>query len=101
MDIAIEGSLIKAVGPNLRALYPQANYREMGGKLVMPGIVCAHNHFYSGLSRGIMANIAPCPDFISTLKTSGGGSIGRLMRSPSTTAASSARWKRSRAAAAR
>ncbi len=34
----------------------------------MPGIVCAHNHFYSGLSRGIMANIAPCPDFISTLK---------------------------------
>ena len=68
VDIAIEGALIKAVGPNLRALYPQANYREMGGKLVMPGIVCAHNHFYSGLSRGIMANIAPCPDFISTLK---------------------------------
>lgn len=52
VDIAIEGSLIKAVGPNLRALYPQANYREMGGKLVMPCIVCAHNHFYSGLSRG-------------------------------------------------
>lgn len=52
VDIAIEGSLIKAVGPNLRALYPEANYREMGGKLVMPGIVCAHNHFYSGLSRG-------------------------------------------------
>lgn len=68
VDIAIEGTLIKAVGPNLRALYPEANYREMGGKLVMPGIVCAHNHFYSGLSRGIMANIAPCPDFISTLK---------------------------------
>jgi cytosine/adenosine deaminase-related metal-dependent hydrolase len=34
----------------------------------MPGIVCAHNHFYSGLARGIMANIKPCPDFISTLK---------------------------------
>ncbi len=41
VDIAIEGSLIKAVGPNLRALYPEATYREMGGKLVMPGIVCA------------------------------------------------------------
>ena len=34
----------------------------------MPGIVCSHNHFYSGLARGIMANIKPCPDFISTLK---------------------------------
>lgn len=30
VDIAIEGTLIKAVGPNLRALYPEANYREMG-----------------------------------------------------------------------
>ncbi len=30
VDIAIEGSLIKAVGPNLRALCPEATYREMG-----------------------------------------------------------------------
>ena len=38
------------------------------GRLVMPGIVCSHNHFYSGLSRGVMADIKPCPDFVSTLK---------------------------------
>ncbi|KUE81854.1 chlorohydrolase [Aeromonas schubertii] len=68
VDIAIEGDLIKEVGNNLCARYPDAPYREMGGKLVMPGIVCAHNHFYSGLARGIMASIPPCPDFISTLK---------------------------------
>jgi putative selenium metabolism protein SsnA len=48
--------------------YPQAQVLDLKGKLVMPGIVCAHNHFYSGLARGIMANIKPCPDFISTLK---------------------------------
>ena len=68
VDIAIEGSLIQEIGPDLCAKFPQAQYREMGGKLVMPGIVCAHNHFYSGLARGIMATIPPCPDFISTLK---------------------------------
>ncbi|EBW8880612.1 chlorohydrolase, partial [Salmonella enterica subsp. enterica serovar Enteritidis] len=68
VDIAVEGALIKEVGHQLTAKYPQAQVKEMQGKLVMPGIVCAHNHFYSGLSRGIMANIAPSPDFISTLK---------------------------------
>ena len=68
VDIAIDGPLIKDVGAGLTAKYPQAQVREMDGKLVMPGIVCAHNHFYSGLARGIMANIKPCPDFVSTLR---------------------------------
>ncbi|WP_215782081.1 putative aminohydrolase SsnA [Paludibacterium sp. B53371] len=68
VDIAIEGDRIVAVGPDLLSVYPGSRYKEMGGKLVMPGLVCAHNHFYSGLARGIMARIAPCPDFISTLK---------------------------------
>ena len=68
VDIAIEGSLIKEVGAGLAAKYTTAEVREMNGKLVMPGIVCSHNHFYSGLARGIMANIKPCPNFISTLK---------------------------------
>ncbi|HRD95147.1 MAG TPA: putative aminohydrolase SsnA [Rubrivivax sp.] len=68
VDIAIEGALIREVGVDLAARYPQAQVRAMQGRLVMPGIVCSHNHFYSGLARGIMARIKPCPDFISTLK---------------------------------
>ena len=68
VDIAIEGSLIHEVGTALAARYPGAQVRDMQGRLVMPGIVCSHNHFYSGLARGIMAQIKPCPDFISTLK---------------------------------
>ena len=67
-DIVIDGDKIVAVGKNLAAEYPQALIKDMRGKLVMPGLVCAHNHFYSGLSRGVMAPIPPCPDFISTLK---------------------------------
>lgn len=68
VDIAIEGTTIVAVDKDLTARYPAATVKEMHGRLVMPGIVCAHNHFYSGLARGILARIDPCPDFISTLK---------------------------------
>lgn len=67
-DIAVEGDKIVAVGSNLTEQYPEAEIKQMHGRLVMPGLVCAHNHFYSGLSRGILAPIPPCPDFISTLK---------------------------------
>lgn len=68
VDIAIDGAVIAEVGTDLASGYPGATVKEMHGRLVMPGIVCAHNHFYSGLARGIMARIDPCPDFISTLK---------------------------------
>ncbi|EML9722858.1 putative aminohydrolase SsnA [Klebsiella aerogenes] len=68
VDIVIENDRILETGANLSPRYPQARIKEMHGRLVMPGMVCSHNHFYSGLSRGIQANIAPSPDFISTLK---------------------------------
>ncbi|MCW8331175.1 putative aminohydrolase SsnA [Photobacterium sp. SDRW27] len=68
VDIVIDGGVIKEVGSDLAAKYPDATIKEMKGKLVMPGIVCSHNHFYSGLARGIMADIKPSPDFISILK---------------------------------
>jgi putative selenium metabolism protein SsnA len=67
-DIAVEGGVIVEVGSNLSEKYPTAEIKNMNGKLVMPGIVCSHNHFYSGLARGIMADIKPTPDFISVLK---------------------------------
>lgn len=68
VDIAIDNGVIKEVGPNLSTQYPGATVKDMKGKVVMPGIVCSHNHFYSGLARGIMADIKPSPDFISILK---------------------------------
>lgn len=68
VDIAIQDDLIVEVGPELTKKWPDASYKEMHGIIAMPGMVCAHNHFYSGLSRGILARIPPSPDFISTLK---------------------------------
>ncbi|WP_435235773.1 putative aminohydrolase SsnA [Psychromonas sp. PT13] len=68
VDIVIDNGLIKDVGTNLSSKYPNALIKDLKGQLVMPGIVCSHNHFYSGLARGIMADIKPSPDFISILK---------------------------------
>ena len=68
VDIVVDGSKIIAVGAGIAANYQAERVLDMRGKLVMPGIVCSHNHFYSGLARGITANIAPSPDFISVLK---------------------------------
>jgi putative selenium metabolism protein SsnA len=68
VDIVIDGSKIAAVGVGAAANYQADRVLDMQGKLVMPGIVCSHNHFYSGLARGITANIAPSPDFVSVLR---------------------------------
>ena len=67
-DIVIEGNTIAEVGQNLAGNYPEADVKDLQGAMVTPGIVCSHNHFYSGLARGIMANIKPCPDFVSILQ---------------------------------
>ena len=68
MNILVEGDLIKEVSSS--AVLSQKEGREIDarGGLVFPGLVCSHNHYYSGLSRGILAGIGPTPDFVSTLK---------------------------------
>ncbi|VBB06679.1 metal-dependent hydrolase [Lucifera butyrica] len=68
MDIVIDGTEILAVGAGIAGSYRNGRTVDLAGKLVMPGLVCSHNHFYSGLARGIMANIKPSPDFISVLE---------------------------------
>jgi putative selenium metabolism protein SsnA len=68
VDIVIEGTRIQSVGRAAGEALKPARTINLGGRLVMPGLVCGHDHFYSGLSRGILAKIAPCPDFVSTLQ---------------------------------
>ena len=67
VDILVDGNKIAQVGKDIDPKQA-TKVIDAAGRVVMPGIVCSHNHFYSGLSRGVMADIKPCPDFISTLK---------------------------------
>lgn len=68
VDIVIENEFIKAVGKNIAEKYKADKIIDAANKIIAPGIICAHNHFYSALARGILAEIKPSPDFISILK---------------------------------
>ena len=68
MDLLVEGDTIKEVGKNLTASGPGIETVDVNGKLLFPGMVCSHHHYYSGLARGILATIGPTPDFASILK---------------------------------
>lgn len=67
-DVVIEGNKIIAIGQQLSSQYPNAELVELQGKIIMPGLVCAHNHFYSSLARGILAKIEPSGNFVEMLE---------------------------------
>ncbi len=68
VDIVIDGDTITAVGTGIAQDYKADKIIDGTDKLVYPGLVCSHHHYYSGLSRGVLAEIGPTPDFVSTLK---------------------------------
>ena len=69
-DIAIDGGTIVEVGREAAAAAngPGERTIDLAGRVVMPGLVCGHTHFYSALSRGILARIEPSSDFVATLQ---------------------------------
>jgi putative selenium metabolism protein SsnA len=67
-DLVIDNGMIAAAGPGASEGLKADEVWDLNGDIVHPGLVCSHNHFYSGLSRGILADINPSPDFISILK---------------------------------
>ena len=67
-DVLVDGTEIRSVGRAAGEGIKPERTIDLAGRLLMPGLVCGHDHFYSGLSRGIMARIAASPDFVSTLQ---------------------------------
>jgi len=53
--VVIEGDSILGVGPraSLAACYPDAETIDAHGGVIMPGLINAHTHIYSGLARGL------------------------------------------------
>lgn len=68
VDIVISGNKIIDIAPEAANNYKADKTIDLKGKYVSTGIVCSHNHFYSALARGIMANIKPSTDFVGILK---------------------------------
>lgn len=53
--LLIQGDRIADVGPTaeLVAKYPDEERLDARGRLVMPGLICAHTHFYGAFARGM------------------------------------------------
>ena len=53
--VVCDGEVIVAVGEEteLKSKYPDAEYVDAQGGVIMPGLINAHTHIYSGLARGL------------------------------------------------
>lgn len=53
--VVCDGEFIKEIGneTTLKAKYPKAEFLDAHGGIIMPGLINAHTHIYSGLARGL------------------------------------------------
>ena len=68
VDIVITDDVIKAVGKGAAAQVQADKVIDGRFKTVIPGNVCGHHHFFSGLSRGMLVSAGAQNDFIQVLK---------------------------------
>jgi len=69
--IAIEEEEIVAVGETeeLRSKYPKAVYKDVQGKIIMPGMINTHMHLYSAFARGMdLKTDQPPKNFVEILE---------------------------------
>jgi len=68
--LLIQDGLIAQVSStsDLRARYPREEVLDAGGRLVMPGLICAHTHFYGLFARGMGLPGEPPADFEQILE---------------------------------
>jgi len=70
-DIFIRNECIEKVGKSIARELERTKIDKVidaNGRYVIPGNVCSHNHFYSALARGIIADIKPSYDFVGILQ---------------------------------
>ncbi|MDR0601119.1 MAG: putative aminohydrolase SsnA [Treponema sp.] len=63
--VLIDGKFIAGLGETaaLREMYPLAEYMDARGRLVMPGFINAHMHYYSTFARGLNPGGKPATTF--------------------------------------
>jgi putative selenium metabolism protein SsnA len=68
--ILVQNSRIAAIGldSDLRQHYPDAQYVDANGGLIMPGFLCTHTHFYGAFARGMAIPGEPPRNFLEILE---------------------------------
>ena len=64
--VLFEGNTIVAVGPTADLKDRADEFLDAGGRLIMPGLICAHHHLYSTFAAGIASD--PSANFVEVLQ---------------------------------
>jgi putative selenium metabolism protein SsnA len=69
-SVVTDGEQIVAVGnaAELKAKYPKADVVDCAGKVILPGFICTHHHFYSTFARGMSIPGEPAANFVEILE---------------------------------
>ncbi|HEX8991153.1 MAG TPA: putative aminohydrolase SsnA [Anaerolineales bacterium] len=69
-SVVTEGENIIDVGSaaEMGRKYPAAQSMDCEGKVVLPGFICAHHHFYSTMARGMAIPGEPASNFVEILE---------------------------------
>lgn len=68
--VVTEGELVTAVGDSaeMKQRFPDADTVDCSGKIILPGFICAHHHFYSTMARGMGIPGDPAKNFVEILE---------------------------------
>jgi putative selenium metabolism protein SsnA len=69
-SVVIEGEKFAAVGETaaMKDRFPDAQVVDCSGKVILPGFICTHHHFYSTMARGMAPPGAPASNFVEILE---------------------------------
>lgn len=69
-SVVIDGETISAVGDaaELKKQFPEAEAVDCSNKILLPGFICAHHHFYSTMARGMAIPGEPASNFVEILE---------------------------------
>ncbi len=68
--VVSDGESIVAVGDaaDLKKRFPEADTVDCAGKIILPGFICTHHHFYSTMARGMAIPGEPASNFVEILE---------------------------------
>lgn len=68
--VIMEGENIVAVGETaeLQQRFPASEAVDCKGKIILPGFICGHHHFYSTMARGMAIPGEPASNFMEILE---------------------------------
>lgn len=69
-SVVTDGENIVAVGDaaEMKTRYPVAEVVDCTGKMILPGFICTHHHFYSTMARGMAIPGEPAANFVEVLE---------------------------------